>query len=136
MNKHREIKFAGIMTVTEGTETTYSLVTSNKPKYAVWCNMPDEGVKHVSFAWHKMPENTDLETAVGILIAHYSIKRTEIADMLYKIADKWQPKVGKKTKKTATQVNIVAQTKKLSDDEAQARKDKAAAIILARVGKK
>ena len=136
MNKNRIVVYAGISTTIVDGVTSYAFHTSNKPKYAVWCNLPESGVKIVTFAWHKMPENTTVAAAVYQLTAHYA--KTNIGDMLRGISSKWEPAMKKPRAKKGEgvhKVTVVVSDKKLTDTEARNRKDKAAAIILARIGK-
>ena len=142
MNKNRIVVYAGISTTTiygingKPNTVTYAFHTSNKPKYAVWCNLPESGIKSVTFDWHKMPENTTVAAAVYQLTTHYA--KTNIGDMLCGISSKWDRKISKPRAKKGEgvhKVTVVVSDKKLTDTEARNRKDVAAAIILARIGK-
>lgn len=136
MNKDRIVKHIGIVNI----DGKLSIATSTKAKYAVWCDLPETGVKHVSFEWHTMPDGTTLESAVAILQHEYrdlqSVLAVAAVNMLNDIAAKWQPKkakVRKVTRKRNAKVSIVTPDKQLSDVEARNARDLAAAKILARI---
>lgn len=136
MNKDRIVKHIGIVNI----DGKLSIATSTKAKYAVWCELPETGVKHVTFSWHTMPDGTSLESAVAILQHEYrglqSVLAVATVNMLNDIAAKWQPKKPKVRKVTSTKnakVSVVTPDKKLSESEARNAKDLVAAKILARI---
>lgn len=137
MNKDRIVKHIGIVNI----DGKLSLATSTKAKYAVWCDLPETGTKHVTFSWHSMPDGTTLESAVAILQHEYrglqSVLAVATVNMLNDIATKWQPKPKKAHKVTRknAKVSVENPDKQLSDVEARNARDLAAAKILARIGK-
>lgn len=135
MNKNRDVAFAGISIVTDidgGRKANFHV--SNKPKYAVWCQLPThEGeAKTVQFQWFKMMPGTNLKGAVDVLLT--KIKDEFVRERLLEIAHSFEPKIRKPRAKKGEKAKASVQVsdKMLTNDEAKAKKDAIVAAILAK----